>query len=87
MTSCSSGHLSFYREKDGVLIVGDVLVNMNLLMTGVGLHQPPDLFTTDKEMNIKSIKKLASLHPKILCFGHGPVLINSGQFEAFAKKI
>lgn len=83
----SSGHLSFYREKDGVLIVGDVLVNMNLLTTIVGLHQPPDLFTTNKEMNIKSIKKLASLHPKVLCFGHGPVLFNSGQFEAFAKKI
>lgn len=83
----SSGHLSFYREKDGVLIVGDALVNMNLVTTFVGLHQPPALFTTNKEMNIKSIKKLASLHPKVLCFGHGPVLFNTGQFEEFAKKI
>lgn len=83
----SSGHLSFYREKDGVLIVGDTLVNMNLATTFVGLHQPPDLFTTNKEMNIKSIKKLASLHPKVLCFGHGPVLYNKGQFEEFARKI
>jgi len=83
----STGHLSFYREKDGVLIVGDTAVNMNLLTTVEGLHQPPNLFTTDKESNIKSIKKLASLRPKILCFGHGPALYNTGQFEKFAKAI
>jgi len=83
----SSGHLSFFREKDGLLIVGDTLVNMNLLTTFVGLHQPPGLFTLDREKNIKSIKKLASLNPKVLCFGHGPILINNGQFEQFAKKI
>ncbi|MCW3074686.1 MAG: Glyoxylase, beta-lactamase superfamily [Flaviaesturariibacter sp.] len=83
----SSGHLSFYREKDGLLIVGDALVNMNLLTTVVGLHEPPSLFTADREVNIKSIKKLASLHPKILCFGHGPVLNNAGKFELFAKSL
>ena len=83
----SSGHLSFFREKDGVLIVGDTLVNMNLITTFVGLHEPPSLFTLDREQNIKSIKKLASLNPKILCFGHGPALINTGQLQQFAKKL
>ncbi|PWB24931.1 MBL fold metallo-hydrolase [Flavobacterium sp. HTF] len=82
----SSGHLSFFREKDGVLIVGDVMTNMNLLTTKVGLHEPPGLFTTDQEMNRKSIQKLASLKPKILCFGHGPVLFNKGEFEQFIEK-
>lgn len=84
----SSGHLSFFREKDGVLIVGDVLTNMNLVTTIPGLHLPPSLFTLNKEENIKSIRKLASLKPKVLCFGHGPVLRNDrGQFESFAKKV
>lgn len=83
----SSGHLSFFREFDGVLIVGDVLTNMNLLTTKVGLHEPPNLFTTDQETNRKSIKKLASLKPKILCFGHGPVLINKGELENFTKTL
>lgn len=84
----SSGHLSFFRENDGVLIVGDVLTNMNLLTTVVGLNEPPNLFTADKELNRKSIKKLASLNPKILCFGHGPVLINNkNEFEKFADKL
>jgi glyoxylase-like metal-dependent hydrolase (beta-lactamase superfamily II) len=83
----SSGHLSFFRESDGVLIVGDVATNMNLLTTAVGLHLPPNLFTKDHDENIKSLKKLASLHPKILCFGHGPVLINDNmQFENFADQ-
>ena len=84
----SSGHLSFFREKDGVLIVGDVATNMNLITTMPGLHLPPDLFTLNKEENINSIRKLASLKPKVLCFGHGPVLINDKrQFEEFAKRI
>ncbi len=83
----SRGHLSFFREKDGVLIVGDVLTNMNLLTTKVGLHEPPNLFTADKETNRKSILKLASLKPKILCFGHGPVLFNNGELEKFSKWI
>jgi len=82
----SRGHLSFFREKDGVLIVGDVMTNMNLLTTKVGLHEPPSLFTTDQETNRKSIQKLASLKPKILCFGHGPVLFNNGQLEEFIKR-
>jgi glyoxylase-like metal-dependent hydrolase (beta-lactamase superfamily II) len=46
------------------------------------------LFTLNKEENINSIRKLASLKPKVLCFGHGPVLINDKrQFEEFAKRI
>jgi glyoxylase-like metal-dependent hydrolase (beta-lactamase superfamily II) len=81
----SSGHLSFFRENDGVLIVGDVITNMNLLTTKIGLHEPPLLFTADKETNRKSIVKIADLKPKVLCFGHGPVLINNGELETFAK--
>jgi glyoxylase-like metal-dependent hydrolase (beta-lactamase superfamily II) len=33
----SSGHLSFFREDDGTLIIGDALCNMNLLTTIPGL--------------------------------------------------
>lgn len=79
----SKGHISLFREKDGVLIVGDTLVNMNLLTTIPGLHEPPGLFTTDRIENRKSIHKLFNLKPKILCFGHGPVLYDKGEFEQF----
>lgn len=83
----SRGHLSFFREKDGLLIVGDVLTNMNLLTTKVGLHEPPNLFTADKETNRKSIQKIASLKPRILCFGHGPILYDNGELEEFKNSI
>lgn len=83
----SRGHISFFRETDRVIIVGDALVNMNLLTTFVGLDQPPNLFTTDKKRNIESIRKIYDLKPKILCFGHGPVLFDNGELENFVKKI
>lgn len=82
----SKGHISFFREKDRVMIVGDTLVNMNLLTTAVGLNEPPNLFTTDKEVNRRSIKKLFDLKPNILCFGHGPVLFDRGDFEKFMSR-
>lgn len=83
----STGHLSFFRENDRLLIVGDVMTNMNLLTTVPGLHEPPSLFTTNRQQNRESIKKLAGLKPKILCFGHGPVLVNNGELDRFLDKI
>ncbi|MCF4097725.1 MBL fold metallo-hydrolase [Maritalea mediterranea] len=81
------GHISFFRRADGVLIAGDALVNMNLLTTIVGLGLPPAAFTTDQQQNIQSIKKLYALKPKIICFGHGPVLRDMGKFNAFVRKL
>lgn len=83
----TSGHISFYREDDGILIVGDTLVNMNLLTTAVGLREPPSFFNFDDTLNRQSIRKLAVLRPKIVCFGHGPVLRNTGAFERFVEKL
>jgi len=83
----TSGHISYFREKDGVLIVGDVLVNMNLITTIVGLQIPPNFFTFDPEENIRSLKKIALLEPKIICFGHGPVLTDNTLFKNLMKLI
>lgn len=83
----SNGHISFFRESDHTIIVGDTLVNMNLLTTVVGLNEPPNLFTTNRQKNIESIKKIYDLNPKILCFGHGPVLNNDGHLERLLEKI
>ncbi|ADR22015.1 MBL fold hydrolase [Marivirga tractuosa] len=84
----SSGHISFFRERDGVLILGDVATNMNLLTTISGLYLPPAIFTSDKEENINSLKELSKLNPRIICFGHGPVLKNNdNSFEKFVDKV
>lgn len=83
----SPGHLSFFREADGVLIVGDAVLNMHVFTTFVGLRRPPKFLTVDMDSVVASIKKLAALEPKILCFGHGPVLRDVGKWERFVKRI
>ncbi len=83
----TSGHISYFREKDGVLILGDVLVNMNLLTTAVGLRIPPDFFAFDPIENLKSLRKVAQLKPRIIAFGHGPVLTDSSKFDELMKHV
>jgi glyoxylase-like metal-dependent hydrolase (beta-lactamase superfamily II) len=76
----SPGEMSFWRESDRTLIAGDVFVNMNILTTRPGLHNPPGLFTADKERNHQSQRELAALEPDVVVFGHGPPL-----YDAAAK--
>lgn len=73
----SPGHIVFWRESDGVLIAGDVVVNMNLMTTITGVGEPPALFTADIATNRQSIKKIAALKPRITCVGHGPPLYDT----------
>jgi glyoxylase-like metal-dependent hydrolase (beta-lactamase superfamily II) len=79
----SQGHVSYWRESDGTLILGDVLVNMHLLTTRPGLHEPPRVFTTDPEQNRESARKVADLEPSTVLFGHGPPLTDGERFGEF----
>ncbi len=81
------GHLIFFRDRDRVAIVGDVLNGMNLLTTWPGLHEPPQFFSTDPNENCRSIRKLAELQPALICFGHGPPLRDMQKLERFVKKL
>lgn len=83
----ASGHLALWRERDRVLIAGDVLVNMDMLTTVPGIHEPPALFTHDIEQNRQSIRKIASLAPNLVCFGHGPVLRDLQQLMELADRL
>lgn len=83
----AKGHLSLFREKDRVLIAGDALVNINFFTTLPGLALPPNVFTTNKEEAVRSVIKLARLKPKLICFGHGPALINNGQLDRLVEKL
>jgi hydroxyacylglutathione hydrolase len=77
------GHVAYWRERDRVLILGDVLNNMNLLTGIPGLHAPPDFFTPDPLRNRESARRLAALEPALVCFGHGPPLRDPGKLSAF----
>jgi glyoxylase-like metal-dependent hydrolase (beta-lactamase superfamily II) len=79
----SPGHIAYWRERDRVLILGDVLNNMNL-MTGLpGLHEPPAFFTPDPARNRESARRLAALEPALACFGHGPPLRDPRKIKEF----
>lgn len=79
----SPGHVSFWRERDGVLILGDVLFGMHILTSVRGLREPPRAFTPDPAQNRASARTLLGLKPAVVCFGHGPPLRDPDGFEAF----
>ena len=84
----SPGQIAYWRERDRLLILGDVLNGMNLLTMKPGLHEPPKLFTVDPAQNRQSIRKMAALEPDTICFGHGPVLFNAAEkLKAFAGQL
>jgi hydroxyacylglutathione hydrolase len=83
----SAGHVAYWRETDGVLILGDVLNGQNLLTSRTGLNEPPKAFTPDPARNRESARKLAALEPKIVAFGHGPVWTDTKGFVDFVATL
>jgi glyoxylase-like metal-dependent hydrolase (beta-lactamase superfamily II) len=83
----SVGHVTYWRESDRTMILGDVLNGMNV-MTGIrGLHEPPKIFTPDPPRNRQSARRLAELRPALACFGHGPPLRDPGKFAEFVARL
>ena len=81
------GHVSYWRERDRVLIVGDVLVNVNFNTSVTGLHEPPTFATPDPARNRASARRLAELRPALACFGHGPPLRDPGKLAEFVAQL
>lgn len=71
------GHISLFREKDGVLIAGDAFVTtMQESLLAVATQKkfvcgPPKYFTPDWGAAARSVKKLAALEPNVITTGHG----------------
>lgn len=71
------GHISLYKEEDGVLIVGDAFVTVKqeylykVFTQEQEISGPPRYLTPDWEAARESISKLASLKPKVAITGHG----------------
>ena len=79
----SAGHVAFWRESDGVLVLGDVLTNMDQLTLIPGLHEPKPYLTPDPPENRRSARKLRPLEPKLVLFGHGAPLRDTKKFVDF----
>jgi hydroxyacylglutathione hydrolase len=79
----SAGHVAYWRESDGVLVLGDVL-NSQDIYTGIhGLKEPRPYLTPDPAENRRSARKLAALEPKLTLFGHGPPVRDTKKLVDF----
>jgi glyoxylase-like metal-dependent hydrolase (beta-lactamase superfamily II) len=71
------GHVSFFRENDRTLIVGDAFVTVKsdslykVLTQEQEISGPPRYLTTDWDAAKNSVMKLASLRPTVAVTGHG----------------
>lgn len=83
----SPGHISLWRESDGVLIAGDAAINQHPVLGRPGLHEPIQRFVADPMRNRASIQRLADLCPEVVLFGHGPPLRDPQAFAAFARSV
>jgi hydroxyacylglutathione hydrolase len=83
----SAGHVSYWRESDRVLVLGDVLNNMDVITAVPGLHEPKPFLTPDPAENRRSIRKLAALEPALVLFGHGAPLRDADKLQRFVEKL
>jgi len=82
----SAGHIALWRERDGVLILGDVLNNQHpLLGFPRGLRTPLDAFTPDPARNRQSARRLGELPVRTALFGHGPPERDGARLRAFTS--
>jgi len=71
------GHISLFRERDGVLIAGDAFVTtkqesvFSVMTQKKEVCGPPKYFTPDWGTSARSVKELADLEPNVITTGHG----------------
>lgn len=70
------GHISFFSPSTGILFCGDSMVTDEQ-----GIHGSRPIFTWDPVMAQNAVQKQASLGARIVCSGHGPVVLDAaGKF-------
>src|SRR5699024_622906 len=83
----SPGHVTFYRQDDGLLIAGDAFITVKqdsfykVLTQKTELNGPPRYLTTDWNAAKQSVEQLADLHPKMAVTGHGTATKGDGSAE------
>lgn len=71
------GHVSFFRQRDRVLIAGDAVVTtrpesaMSVMLQKKVVSGPPKYFTYDWEAAGNSVKYISELRPRTIASGHG----------------
>ena len=84
----SPGHVSFWRDADRTLIVGDAFITTGqesayaVATQEPELHGPPMYYTQDWEEARRSVERLAGLEPETIVPGHGRALRGPQMREA-----
>jgi glyoxylase-like metal-dependent hydrolase (beta-lactamase superfamily II) len=87
----SAGHVSFWRERDRSLIVGDAFVTTAqesvyaALTQEPEVHGPPMYYTHDWEAARSSVSLLAELRPELAVTGHGRPMQGPALREALDR--
>jgi len=87
----SPGHVSFFRESDRTLVVGDAFVTVKQESAWAAatwrpeIHGPPAYFTHDWASARRSVEILAGLEPEVAATGHGPPLRGPGMRDDLAE--
>jgi glyoxylase-like metal-dependent hydrolase (beta-lactamase superfamily II) len=76
----SPGALAFWRQRDRVLVCGDVVANFGLHPARPRLVLAPAALSSDYQQNLRSARRLAGLRPRLACFGHGFAVTDPGRF-------
>ncbi len=86
------GHVSFFREDDRTLLVGDAFCTTRPesffaanFTQPAELHGPPAYFTSDWTAAQASVRKLAALRPEVVAPGHGRPLAGPEVPAALGK--
>jgi glyoxylase-like metal-dependent hydrolase (beta-lactamase superfamily II) len=83
------GHVSFFRESDRALLVGDAFCTTDqesflaVARQAPMLQGPPAYFTPDWDQARDSVRKLAALRPHVVAPGHGLPMVG----EELARKL
>lgn len=81
------GHISLYRESDGVLIAGDAFVTTkqesvwSVMTQKREINGPPKYFTNDWDAAFRSVKILSDLEPSVVATGHGKPMSGPGMLD------
>lgn len=87
----TEGHVSYFREQDRLLIVGDAFLTVqqdslfNVISQKTNISGPPPSFTLNWIAAKNSVQKLAALNPSIAAPGHGKPVMGAELAEGLAK--
>lgn len=85
------GHISLFRESDGVLVAGDAIVTtkqesiFSVMTQKRVVSGPPKYFTPDWGAAARTVKELAALEPNIITTGHGHAIYGNEGRQALHK--